>query len=85
MRLPHRRFNRNIGSFAGYHFDLDGNPISADEWRDRAGEWLPTEADRDYLLSVMQQVTEPGKIANWIAGPPKGINGLPFGHEYVKL
>jgi benzoyl-CoA 2,3-dioxygenase component B len=85
LSLPHRRFNRNIGSFAGYHFDLDGNALGADEWRDRRPEWLPTEADHDYLMSVMQQVTEPGKIANWIAPPPKGINSLPFEYEYVKL
>jgi benzoyl-CoA 2,3-dioxygenase component B len=33
----------------------------------------------------MQKVTEPGKYANWIAPPPKGINGNPIDFEYVKL
>jgi benzoyl-CoA 2,3-dioxygenase component B len=30
-------------------------------------------------------VIEPGKMANWIAPPAKGINGLPEQFEYVKL
>jgi benzoyl-CoA 2,3-dioxygenase component B len=33
----------------------------------------------------MQAVYEPGKIANWIAPPPKGINGRPVEFEYVRL
>jgi benzoyl-CoA 2,3-dioxygenase component B len=33
----------------------------------------------------MKPVTEPGKIANWIAPPAAGIKGLPFEFEYVKL
>ena len=33
----------------------------------------------------MQPVTEPGKMAGWIAPPLKGINALPNEFEYVKL
>jgi len=33
----------------------------------------------------MQPVTEPGKIANWIAPPTSGIKGKPFEFEYVRL
>jgi benzoyl-CoA 2,3-dioxygenase component B len=33
----------------------------------------------------MHPVTEPGKIANWIAPPAQGIKGLPFEFEYVRL
>ena len=32
-----------------------------------------------------KQVREPGQIANWIAKPPRGIKGLPFEYEYVRL
>ena len=32
----------------------------------------------------MGPVLEPGKIANWIAIPRKGINGKPFNYEYVR-
>ena len=32
----------------------------------------------------MEAVHEPGKIANWIAPPTRGINGKPFEFEYVR-
>ena len=85
LRLPHRRFNRNIGTFAGSRFDIDGNPMSESEWEARKDEWLPSEADRDYVTSLMKPCTEPGQIASWLSPPPKGINGQPFDYEYVKL
>ncbi|MCB9896358.1 MAG: benzoyl-CoA 2,3-epoxidase subunit BoxB, partial [Planctomycetes bacterium] len=85
LRLPHRRFNRNIGVFAGHHFDIDGNPIGEDEWQRNKDRWLPSEADRVYVKSLMKSCTEPGKIAGWIAPPPKGINGQPFEFDYVRL
>jgi benzoyl-CoA 2,3-dioxygenase component B len=84
LRLPNRRFNRNIGMYAGYRFDLDGNPISEETWAGRADEWLPSAADREFIVSLMVRVTEPGKFAGWIAPPPKGINGQPLDFEYVR-
>ena len=33
--------------------------------------------------SLMQPVIEPGKVANWIAPPARGINGQPVDFEYV--
>ena len=51
----------------------------------RRAEWLPTIEDREYVRSLMHPVTEPGKIANWIAPPAQGIKGLPFEFEYVRL
>ena len=48
-------------------------------------EWLPTIEDREYVRSLMHPVTEPGKIANWIAPPAAGIKGKPFEFEYVRL
>ena len=85
FRLPHKRFNRTIGIYAGHHFDLDGNIIDAATFESRRHEWLPTDEDREYVKSLMQKVTDPGKYANWIAPPPKGINGNPIDFEYVKL
>ena len=41
--------------------------------------------DREYVRSLMHPVTEPGKIANWIAPPAAGIKGKPFEFEYVRL
>ena len=37
------------------------------------------------MKSLMVPVTEPGKIANWIAPPKKGVNGQPFEFEYVRF
>jgi benzoyl-CoA 2,3-dioxygenase component B len=33
----------------------------------------------------MHAVYEPGKMANWIAAPRRGINDLPVETEYVKI
>jgi benzoyl-CoA 2,3-dioxygenase component B len=84
LALPSRRFHRQIGEYAECHTDPDGNVIDADTWARRQAEWLPTEADKGYLQSLMQPVCEPGKIASWIAPPSKGINGQSFDFEYVR-
>ena len=50
----------------------------------RKGEWLPTDEDKAYIQSLMIGVTEPGKFANYIAPPQRGINRQPIDFEYVK-
>ena len=84
FRLPNRRFHRHQGIYAGTSFDLDGAIISADQFEARRGEWLPSPSDVEYIESLMQPVTEPGKIAGWIAPPNRGINGQAFEFEYVR-
>ena len=84
FRLPNRRFHRHQGIYAGHHFDLDGNMISAEEFERRKYEWLPSPDDIAYIESLMKPVHEPGKIAGWIAPPTRGINGQPFEFEYVR-
>jgi benzoyl-CoA 2,3-dioxygenase component B len=37
------------------------------------------------VKSLMQPVTEPGKVAAWIAPPEKGVNNLPVDYEYVHV
>jgi len=32
----------------------------------------------------MKPVTEPGKMANWIAAPRRGIHGKPVEFDYVR-
>lgn len=83
--LPHRRFNRRIGMFSEGRFDPSGNLIDEASWNRRVGEWLPTEADRTHVKSLMVPCHERGKIAGWIAPPAKGIDGKPFEYEYVRL
>ena len=84
LKLPSRRFHRHIGSFADVETDPDGNVLSASEWADKRGQWLPTAEDETFVKSLMHQVLEPGKIAGWIAPPRRGINGKPFEFEYVR-
>jgi benzoyl-CoA 2,3-dioxygenase component B len=84
LKLPSRRFHRAIGTFAEYFTDPDGNLISEAEWNQRRAEWLPNADDETYITSLMKPVTEPGKIASWIAPPRRGINGQGFEFEYVR-
>jgi benzoyl-CoA 2,3-dioxygenase component B len=85
LRLPDRKFHRGIGMYAGFHFDPNGVPLSAEQWEKRKYEWLPASADTEYLLSIMDKpVFEPGKFANYIAPPRRGINQQPIDFEYVR-
>jgi benzoyl-CoA 2,3-dioxygenase component B len=83
--LPHRRFHRSVGIYAGRRFDLEGRPIDEATWSQKVADWLPTPEDKAYVKSLMVGVHERGKIAGWIAPPPKGVNDLPVDYEYVKL
>jgi benzoyl-CoA 2,3-dioxygenase component B len=83
--LPHRRFNRKIGEYSAGRFDLLGNQVSEQTWNAKAAEWLPTPEDKAYVKSLMRPVLEKGKIASWVAPPPKGINDQAVDYEYVKL
>jgi len=85
LALPSPRFRRGIGAWAGVATDPLGNPIGREEYDRRLPGWLPSDADRSFVRSVMQQVSEPGKIASWIAPPDRGINNLPVEYEYVHL
>ncbi len=85
ISLPSRRFNRNIGIYSGMAFTPSGEPMPRPEFDRRRDEWLPTAADLAYVKSLMQAVHEPGKMASWIAPPPRGIDGKPIEFDYVRL
>ena len=85
LTLPHRAFHRAVGEFAEVYSDTDGKLMSEAEWNERKDEWLASESDLEYILSLMVQVTEPGKFAGWVAPPKAGINGMTGNFEYVKL
>ncbi|MDH3351343.1 MAG: benzoyl-CoA 2,3-epoxidase subunit BoxB [Gammaproteobacteria bacterium] len=85
LSLPHRAFNRAVGEFADVFVTDKGEIVPEGEWHDRKHEWLASDSDLEYILSLMQLQTTPGKYANWISAPRAGINGKPGDFEYVKL
>lgn len=86
LTLPHLGFHREIGNFAGAFITPEGEVVSEEYWKAHQDEWLPSEKDYKYVQSLMSgRVAEPGKFANWIAPPIKGINGKPLDFEYVRF
>jgi benzoyl-CoA 2,3-dioxygenase component B len=86
VTLPHRGFHRAIGAFAETRVSPDGRVLSQAEWDAGKAQWLPTAEDERYVQSLMTQpVYAPGRMANWIAAPARGINGKPVDFEYVRL
>ncbi|MCZ6767354.1 MAG: benzoyl-CoA 2,3-epoxidase subunit BoxB [bacterium] len=85
LQLPSDRFNRKIGLHAAHQADVEGNFLTAEEWEKRKDEWLPTPEDKAYVKTCMVPVREPGKFANWITPPYRGVSGKPIDFEYVRL
>jgi len=85
FKVPHKAFNRRIGPLSAAKIDLGGHVITDAAWNANVERWLPSESDRAFVASLMGRVVEPGKFANWIAPPPRGINNLPIDHEYIRF
>jgi benzoyl-CoA 2,3-dioxygenase component B len=83
--VPHKAFNRRIGSLAGARVSPEGRVVDEAEWKEREREWLPSDEDRAFVASLMGRVVEPGKFASWIAPPVMGINRQPVDFEYVRF
>ena len=85
ITLPNQRFNRQQGLFSEHYFNPEGERITEAEFEKNRPTWLPSAADREYVQSCMIMVREPGKFANWISPPARGVNEQPVDFEYVKL
>ena len=86
LQLPHHAFNRAVGSFANLYFTPSGKLIDESTWSAQKDNWIPTDEDQAFVTSLMQKpVHEPGKFANWIAPPARGLNRLPLDFEYVRV
>ena len=83
--LPHRAFHRAIGAFSAAHASPDGRIVDEGDWSRDEGLWLPSIEDKAYIDSLMGAVTTPGKFANWIAPPGKGVYGQPLDFDYVRF
>ena len=85
LKAPHKAFNRRIGPLSGARIDPDGNVVTEAEWSAHVAQWLPSEADRAFVASLMGRVAEPGTYANWIAPPARGINNQAADFAYVRF
>jgi len=85
LQVPHKAFNRKIGTLAGIKVSPDGHVLTEEQWKNHENDWLPTAEDRAFVASLMGRVVEPGKFANWIAPPVIGINRQPIDFEYVRF
>ena len=85
LTLPSMRFRRSIGAWVGQPVDPQGKLIAKEAYERLLSGWIPSDADRAFVRSLMQRVAAPGKMAAWIAPPDRGINNLPVEYEYVKL
>ena len=85
LTLPSTRFRRSIGAWVNQPVDPQGNLMEKAAHEKSLYNWIPSEADRAFVHSLMHKVIEPGKMAGWVAPPDRGINNLPVEYEYVKL
>ncbi len=85
LTVPHKAFNRRIGTLSSLRISPEGRPVSQAEWDAAVDAWLPTPADRAFVASLMGRVAEPGRFAGWIAPPAIGINRQPVDFEYVRF
>ena len=85
LELPHTAFHRQIGEFRDVNATPKGVIVSDAECAKIRNDYLPSTADGDFISSLMEPVSEPGKFANWIAPPKVGIDNKPGDFEYVKI
>ena len=85
LMLPHKAFNRRIGTLSSVSVSPEGEVLTREAWEKRASDWLPSDADRAFVGSLMGRVVEPGRFAGWIAPPATGIDGPPVDFEYVRF
>jgi benzoyl-CoA 2,3-dioxygenase component B len=60
FRAPDLKFHRAIGEYAGKHFSVTGEPLTAEEYEKHVAEVLPNEQEKTFIYGLMK---EPGWIA----------------------
>ena len=83
--LPHKAFHRKVGDYGALFVTPQGDIIDEGTWNKREPEWMPSNEDLEYILSLMVPETKPGRFASWVSPPKAGINGQPGDYEYVTL
>jgi benzoyl-CoA 2,3-dioxygenase component B len=83
--LPSRRFHRHIGIYADVSADPEGNLMTKEQWEAKKSAWLPSDADKAFVKSLMTKALFGTKdMANWISAPKQGIKGRAVDFEYVR-
>jgi benzoyl-CoA 2,3-dioxygenase component B len=85
LSLPHVGFNREVGVFREASVTPAGEVLDEAEWAARQGEWLPTDAERVHVGSLMKPAMGIGEMAGWIAPPSTGINTQAVDFDYVRI
>jgi benzoyl-CoA 2,3-dioxygenase component B len=85
LKLPSVAFHRHIGEFSSAKADVSGKLLSESEWNGKKSDYLPSDADRQFIESLMKPENEPGKFASWISPPKVGIDNKAGDFEYVKI
>jgi len=85
LTVPHKAFNRKIGTFANVRVAPDGRVVNEAEWAAHQSAWLASAEDRAFVASLMGRVIAPGQFANWIAPPAMGVNKQPVDFDYVRF
>jgi benzoyl-CoA 2,3-dioxygenase component B len=85
FELPHVGFHRDIGEFKDVKVTPAGDLVDQAVWNRERDQWLPSQGDGDFIVSLMRRVAEPGQFASWIAPPRIGIDNKPGDFEYVRI
>lgn len=75
LRLPHERFNRQVGPFKGIAVNPNGELVPTHAMHDPHAH-LPTAEDKAAIASLMKRVLAPGECAEWIAQPNSRLRNL---------
>ncbi len=85
LALPHVGFNREVGSFRDHFVSPGGQLLTEEQWIAERDAWLPSEAEKQHVGSLMQPSFGVGEMAGWIAPPASGVNTQPVDYDYVRL
>ena len=85
LTLPSLRFNRKVGIYSDQPYDAHGQPITQAALDAEIKRLLPNQVDYDLVERSMVPVLEPGKVANWIAPPEKGVGSKSVDFDYVRF
>jgi benzoyl-CoA 2,3-dioxygenase component B len=55
LKVPDLKFNRRIGQYAGKHFNLQGEPLTAEEFGECLSKVLPSAEDDRVLQSIFKE------------------------------